>query len=249
MPKNMPDCIFTRMSLDATVALLNFHRCDKALTWKQVEKILFLDNATVARAKLIVDKLSLVLHPSVGRAITDEHYQAYLLLGACRTVHPCSYLDLPFPDLQRLRHPLCHVSFTQAINKEAKKPVRVHVASTITEKKFKTTSSHSTPNCESSASATRPPSKAKFRAPVAGELYANCKQCNVTSPFKGFANRDQSIEYKRSCPNCKSEVVVSPAVKPKTLKRERRAQRRSPVLEPECVPVPEQETGGNFEPN
>ena len=99
LPKNMPDCIFTRMSLDATVALLNFHRCDKALTWKQVEKVLFLDNATVARAKLIVDKLSLVLRPSPGEAITDEHYQAYLLLGACRTVHPCSYLDLPFPDL------------------------------------------------------------------------------------------------------------------------------------------------------
>ena len=141
-----------------------------------------------------------------------------------------------------MRHPLCHVSFTQAINKEEKKPDRGHVASTISEKKFKTTGSHSTPNCESSASASRPPSKAKFRAPVTGELYANCKQCNITSPFKGLANRDQSIEYKRSCPNCKSEVVVSPAVKPKTLKRERRAQRRSPVLAPECVPVLEQQT-------
>jgi len=85
LPKNMPDCIFTRMSKDATVALLNLHSCDEALTWKQVQKVLFLDNATVARAKLIVDKLSLVLRPSPGEAITDEHYQAYLLLGACQT--------------------------------------------------------------------------------------------------------------------------------------------------------------------
>ena len=95
----MPDCIFTLMSMDATVALLNQHRCDKALTWKKVQTVLFLENATVARAKLIVDKLSLVFHPDKCPVNTDEHYQAYLLLGACRTVHPCSYHDLPFPDL------------------------------------------------------------------------------------------------------------------------------------------------------
>ena len=201
LPKKMPDCIFKLMSMDATVALLNQHRCDKALTWKKVQKILFLENATAARAKLIVDKLSLVFHPDKCPVKTDEHYEAYLLLDACRAVHSFSYPDLPFPDLQRLRHPPCHVSFTQAINKEAKRLVRVHVASTITEKKFKRTSTHSTPNSESSASATRPPSKAKFPAPVAGELYANCKACNVTSPFKGLANRDHSIEYRRRCPN------------------------------------------------